>query len=260
MKEQHIARLEAQLERLVEGAFSHLFGKKIRAQDIAMQLARVMEDGAQTDARDTQHPIAPDHYVIYLHPTVRAQFLQSQPMLAQYLSEHLVELATSAGYRLNNTPSVDIQGDPEIEIGSFSVRASHLARKRDTTAVLQRVDYKPTHDAPHNAQLILQGNQTIPLNQEVITIGRSRDNYVVIDDRSVSRYHVQIRLRFGRYTLFDSQSHSGTYVNDVQIKEHNLQNGDVIRIGNTQIIYLEDHVLSDSQTSHTEAVDSEPPE
>ena len=35
MNDQHIARLEAQLERLVEGAFSQLFGKKFRAQDIA---------------------------------------------------------------------------------------------------------------------------------------------------------------------------------------------------------------------------------
>lgn len=260
MKEQNIARLEAQLEHLVEGAFTHLFGKKIRAQDIAMQLARAMEDGAQPGSKSDLRPLAPDHYVIYLHPTVRLQLLQRQPALAQHLSEHLVELATSSGFRLNNTPNVEIQADPELDSGTFTVRANHHNKKNSTTAVLQRVDYKPTHHAPRNAQLILQGKHSITLDHEVVTIGRSRDNHIVIDDRAVSRYHLQIRLRFGRYTVFDSQSHSGTYVNDIKISEHNLQNGDVIRIGNTQLIYLDDHILSDSQTGHTAAIDDEPSE
>ncbi len=257
MKEQHIARLESQLERLVEGAFTHLFGKKIRAQDIAMELARAMEDGAQRGTQSDSRLFAPDHYVIYLHPSVQAQLLQRQPALAQYLSEHLLELATNSGYRLNNTPTVDIQADSTVSNGTFTVRASHHGKKTSTTAVLQRVSYKPTHETPRNAQLILQGKHAIPLQGELFTVGRSRDNHIVIDDRAVSRYHLQIRLRFGRYTLFDSQSNSGTYVNDVKIAEHNLQNGDVIRIGNSQLIYLEDHPAGDSETGHTEAVDSE---
>ncbi len=260
MKEQNIAKLEAQLEHLVEGAFTHLFGKKIRAQDIAVELARAMEEGAHPGTSGTSRLVAPDHYMIYLHPAVRLQLLERQPALPQALSGHLVELATSSGYRLNSTPLVEIQADPELDSGKFTVRADFQTKKTSTTAVLQRVDYKPQYDAPPQAQLILQGRQTIMLNREVITIGRSRDNQIVIDDHAVSRYHLQLRLRFGHYTVFDSQSHSGTYVNDVKIKEHNLQNGDVIRIGNTQLIYLDDNHLSDSQTSHTETVDEPPAE
>lgn len=255
MNDQQIARLEAQLEKLVEGAFTHLFGKKIRAQDIAMELARSMEGSAQFSSADDSRPIAPDYYVIYLNPDTCQQLLERQPSLAQRLSEHMVELATNSGYWLNNSPIVDIQPNPELGAGNVTVRASHMQQKHSTTAVMKRVDLKPAQEAPRNPQLMIQGKQPIPLDQDVINIGRSRDNHIVVDDRAVSRYHLQIRLRFGRYTLFDTQSHGGTFVNDVVIKEHTLQNGDVIRIGNTRLVYIEDHPLSDSQTGHTMPVE-----
>src|SRR3982751_3747196 len=108
MNEQHIARLEAQLERLVESTFAHLFGKRIRAQDIALQLARAMEQSAVSDPRGDARAIAPDHYSIIMPSVMRQQLLQNQPALTQLLSEHLVELATNAGYRLNTRPVVEL--------------------------------------------------------------------------------------------------------------------------------------------------------
>ena len=77
----------------------------------------------------------------------------------------------------------------------------------------------------------------------------------VVDDRAVSRYHLQLRLRFGRYTLFDIQSQGGTLVNEVKIKEHNLQTGDVIQIGNTRLVYMEDRPISDGQTQTNDPVE-----
>ena len=97
MKEQHIARLEAQLERLVESAFTHFFGKKIRAQDIAVQLARAMENGIEASSTDDTRPLAPDQYVIYMNPDVCQHLFERQPALPQVLSQHTVELASNAG-------------------------------------------------------------------------------------------------------------------------------------------------------------------
>jgi pSer/pThr/pTyr-binding forkhead associated (FHA) protein len=93
---------------------------------------------------------------------------------------------------------------------------------------------------PHNPQLIVNGKHIIPLQKPIVNIGRSKDNHLVLDDLFVSRHHIQLRLRFGRYTLFDTSSQSGTKVNDVPVREHRLQSGDVIRVGKTQIVYLED--------------------
>ncbi len=256
MNDQHVARLEAKLERLVEGAFAHLFGKQIRAQDIAVQLARAMEDNAESGTPSDPRPIAPDHYTIFLNPAIQQQLLQRQPALSTHLGEHMTELATSSGYRLNHLPTVDLETEATLSTAGLIVKADHTRKKHSTTAVMQRVEIKPANmETPHNPQVWLNGQQVIPLVDELINIGRSRDNQIVIDDKSVSRYHLQIRLRFGRYTLFDTQSRGGTYVNDVLIKEHNLQSGDVIRIGSTRLVYTEDHPMSDSQTGASAPAD-----
>ena len=257
MNEQHIARLEAQLERLVESTFAHLFGKRIRAQDIALQLARAMEQSALSDPQDEVRAIAPDHYTILMPSVMRQQLLQNQPALTQLLSDHLVELAMNAGFRLNTQPLVEIIANDELKMGTVTVIANHGKRKHSTTALMQRVNIENTPGAPLNPQLLIQGKPAIPLESDVVNVGRSRDNHIVIDDRTVSRYHLQLRLRFGRYTLFDTQSQSGTLVNNVRIKEHNLQTGDVIQIGNTRLVYLEDRPTSDGQTQINDTVESE---
>jgi hypothetical protein len=260
MNDQHIARLEAQLERLVEGTFSQLFGKKIRAQDIAMQLARAMEDGAEGQNNGDSRMLAPDHYTIHLHSHVRTQLIDRQPFLSQRLSEHIVELASNAGYRLVNLPTVDILANDDLGINTVVVRARHGQKKHSTTAVMQRVEIPVSQDAPQNPQLLLHGQVAVPLTRDVINIGRSRDNQIVIDDPAVSRHHLQLRLRFGRYMLFDTQSHGGTSVNDVPVREHTLQNGDVICIGTTRLVYMEDHSINETQTGVYDPLPPDPAE
>ena len=254
MNEQDIARLEAQLERLIEGTFARFFGKQGRAQDIALQLARAMEDNAISDPRNELRAIAPDHYVIMMPSFIATKLLQNQPTLPQILSDHLVELATNVGYRLNSHPIVEIITNDASKTDAITVIANHGKKRHSTTAVMKRVEIDAGVEAPQNPQLLIQGKPPILLETDVINIGRSRDNHIVVDDRSVSRYHLQIRLRFGRYTLFDTQSQGGTLVNNVRIKEHNLQTGDVIQIGSTRLVYMEDRPSNDGQTQTNDPV------
>jgi pSer/pThr/pTyr-binding forkhead associated (FHA) protein len=104
---------------------------------------------------------------------------------------------------------------------------------------MKRIDI-PQSAAPKNPQLIINGEQTVPLTDQIVNIGRSRDNQIVLNDPYASRHHIQLRLRFGVYTLFDTQSQGGVYVNDVIVREHRLQPGDVIRLGKTQMVYFEE--------------------
>ena len=113
----------------------------------------------------------------------------------------------------------------------------------------------PETYTPQNPQLIVNGETAIPLNSPIINIGRSRDNHIVLNDPYISRHHVQLRLRFGVYTLFDTQSQGGVLVNDVVVREHRLQPGDVIRIGKTQLVYFEDAPHLDEQTDFGERLD-----
>lgn len=253
MNEQPIAHLESQLERLVEGAFTHLFGRHTRAQDLAVELARAMQESAASGTKSDPRPVAPDHYQIRMNAQSRNHLLQRQPALLERLSDHLLELATNLGYRVIRTPTIELIDDDSLGKSAFKASARHTQHKNSTTAVMKRVDI-PVYAKPANPQLVFKGRPAIDLLDDVINVGRGHDNQIVVDDRAVSRHHLQLRLRFGRYTLFDTESRGGTWVNNVPIREHTLQNGDVIQIGNTQCVYLEDHPLSETQTSTSEPV------
>ncbi len=248
MNDRAIARLEAKLERMIEGAFAQLFSKTIRAQDIVLHLARAMESAVRPASDGDPRPHAPDQYVIRLNPEVYDHLITRQPALAQILSEHLVELAATIGYRLSDVPTVELVAEPTVEPGEIFVDARHQNAAAASTAVMDRIDI-PETTAPQNPQLILNGKSTVLLKETVINIGRSRDNHIVLNDPYASRHHIQLRLRFGSYTLFDTQSQGGVMVNDVVVREHRLQPGDVIRLGKTQMVYLEDSPHLQTETS-----------
>lgn len=75
------------------------------------------------------------------------------------------------------------------------------------------------------------------LNDPLITIGRVPDNMLQIDDPSVSSHHAQLTLTGGDYHLKDLNSTNGTRVNNQQVEEWQLQDGDHIRFGKVDTTY-----------------------
>lgn len=80
-------------------------------------------------------------------------------------------------------------------------------------------------------------NQTLPLNEEVTTIGSVAGNTVVLADPAVSRKHAGIRKVNGEYELADLGSTNGVYVNGHKVPKKTLQPGDIIRVGNTEAVF-----------------------
>jgi len=71
-----------------------------------------------------------------------------------------------------------------------------------------------------------------------LTIGRSAEADVRIDDRYASGVHARIFSRDGRTYLEDMQSTNGTLLNDATLSgEAELIDGDVVRIGDTEFRY-----------------------
>ncbi|MFZ4814314.1 MAG: FhaA domain-containing protein [Phototrophicaceae bacterium] len=244
MRDDYITQLEIQLEKLIEGAFTQVFGKRLNAQDIALQLAREMESGLL--AIPNAQAVAPDNYEILLNPQTLQSLAQQQPNLAAHLGQHLLELAATAGYRMQHIPSVKFIPEPALMGNASRVVAYHNNDALQKTHTLQPV-HIPKADQHPDAQLLLH-DQIIPLTKPLLNIGRGLDNDIVLQDAHSSRQHGQIRLRFGRFTLFDTDSRTGTFVNETQVREHILVSGDVIRMGKTRLVYLEDQPAKDSTT------------
>ncbi len=71
----------------------------------------------------------------------------------------------------------------------------------------------------------------IPLDQDVITIGRKTDNDIVIDNQAVSGYHARIKKEGNSLFIEDASSLNGTFINGQKISKGELHNGDVVLIG-----------------------------
>lgn len=72
----------------------------------------------------------------------------------------------------------------------------------------------------------------IPLQTQVVKIGRRPDNDVVVTDLGVSKLHAELRMSpTGRYQLIDLGSHNGTYVNGVRVNQAELTEDDLVSIG-----------------------------
>ena len=87
-------------------------------------------------------------------------------------------------------------------------------------------------------RLILRSAETGPitheLTDEAITIGRSPDNMIVLDDPSVSGRHAQLQRSGDVYRLKDLDSTNGTRVNNETITEVTLRIGDRLRFGKVE--------------------------
>ncbi len=68
-------------------------------------------------------------------------------------------------------------------------------------------------------------------------IGRSEDNQIRILRAGVSRRHAVIVAEQTAFIIRDLRSQNGTFVNDAQIQECTLVDGDKIRLGEAQLVF-----------------------
>lgn len=80
-----------------------------------------------------------------------------------------------------------------------------------------------------------------------LLFGRSRHADCQLKDLSVSRVHCEVELKGGRVIITDLDSNSGTFVNGKKISDAVLKEGDVVKIGDTQML-LEGATASDTAT------------
>jgi transcriptional regulator with GAF, ATPase, and Fis domain len=75
----------------------------------------------------------------------------------------------------------------------------------------------------------------IPLSERT-TIGRDAANSVQLEDPGVSPHHCVIETHDGKIVLTDLESHLGTFVNGIPVKDRELEPGDQIAVGNSAFL------------------------
>lgn len=78
-------------------------------------------------------------------------------------------------------------------------------------------------------------------------IGRSKGSMVELSDPNVSRMHARLEINKTQTVIYDNNSTNGTKVNGRRIIKQVLRNGDVISIGQTELLFA---VISPAKASH----------
>ena len=76
----------------------------------------------------------------------------------------------------------------------------------------------------------------VDVDGSLLTIGRARDNSLVLHDGRASRYHARLQSRRGALILTDLGSTNGSRVNGQPVDEMALGEGDRIEIGDTVLL------------------------
>lgn len=76
------------------------------------------------------------------------------------------------------------------------------------------------------------------LNSDLVSVGRNPDNEIFLDDVTVSRKHAQFIRNGNTFSVHDSGSLNGTYVNGELAEQTELINGDSVQIGKYRLLFM----------------------
>ena len=75
-----------------------------------------------------------------------------------------------------------------------------------------------------------------------LVIGRTADNDLQIDSKFISRHHCQIVTQADSCLIEDLNSTNGIYVQSKRVRRYNLNDGDVVQVGQHEIMYIDERI------------------
>lgn len=248
MKE--VTFLERLAENLLEGSFNRILKPKLQPVQIAKALAREMERSQMVGA---EGPLAPNHYLAYLHPSDLAGLASFQASLERELASYLAGCAGRRGLKLLSPPVVKlVAGDAHSGPGRVRVEGSMVDAPPAPAPLVEdapQPDWEGTVEMPtavaepkpsvekRTAVLVDETGQTIPLSQSETDIGRAVHNDIVLESRDVSRQHARIVGEGGKYLLLDLGSTNGCFVGGRRVTRHVLADGDTLSFGTVRFTF-----------------------
>jgi hypothetical protein len=216
-------------------------------------MAKLIE--REMEAKQTVGPgkvFVPNSFTVAISPADYAQLSPVAQALEREMVAYAVNLAHERGFSFLGAVRVTLVSDAALARHHVRVASEMLATpeavadlpepevppvERTQTLNLARIEGAVLAE-PSADLLIGDGGEerTYPLQNSVVTIGRALDNDLVVEDPAVSRHHAEIRRQYGRYYLADLQSTNGTWVNGRRVEGCFLADGDVVRVGNVELV------------------------
>ncbi len=193
--------------------------------------------------------LAPARFVVRLHPDDLAVVDESRRWFTAGLADALRQAAADNGWALEGPVDITVEADatrragvPDaFPLGGATTGIAPPAAPVSTAAVPQRTRQGTPGPDPATRTLVLVRTDTgerIPLLGLPVTIGRSRDRDITIDDTRVSRSHARVEPRQGGWTVVDEGSANGTRLDGRDLtpdEPRPLRPGGVIAVGPVEL-------------------------
>ena len=178
-----------------------------------------------------------------LHNLVLAKFVTVVPAAASTpAATQPPPLAAEAGH--GTQKMVEDRGP---SAGGVSVEFSEGQEPKpedDTKEIVspKAVQYKTARKlAMSRLVLMRDGSETgYPLTRDTYTVGRHRNNDIVVSDPKVSSFHARFDRTLEGFVLVDLRSRNGSFVNGRRVDAVVLENGDEVRLGTARLRYKMD--------------------
>lgn len=229
-----LERFELMAQRWAERSLRRLFGGRLDPVEISADLARAIENNQQGG-------FAPNQFHVQLHPVDYSDMREKWPHVSAILAHYVLQIARELNLQLATDPNVELVASPDIARHYAHIHAEHKALPVEETDVFRPIrEYDPLAALRElDAFLIVNGRRHVPLDKPQLTVGRRTDCDVVVEGRTVSRRHIQLRWRFGKFIVYDLGSRAGTFVNGERVEECALRVGDLIQLADVTLIYGE---------------------
>lgn len=231
--------IEQQLKLLIEDKLVGLFSSDADRPLVDMFLSILATNAIELENGKV---IVPDLFLLIVPQGELEQWMEKRTLLDEIANE-IYSHSIEANLQMNAYPKIIIESSTDLRQKHPIIQAS-ISQTSDPlvdTTAFEVPESNDSHDLlPPNAIIIINGATSFSLQKPVINIGRRTTADLAIDDIQVSREHLQLRARNGRYILFDLGSLGGTTINNQHCQSATLVSGDVIQIGNTNLIYNDD--------------------
>jgi hypothetical protein len=137
---------------------------------------------------------------------------------------------------------------------------THPSRAVDEKSVPAAPAAEPATHAVGRILLACDGKTVLEreLKPGRIVIGRTADNDVQIDSKYISRHHCQIVTQADSCVIEDLNSTNGISVQSKRVRRHNLNDGDIVKVGGHEIMYIDERmprVRAASDPTETDVID-----
>ncbi len=250
-----LAAVERFFEQIFERPTARLFHTRLQPVQLQRRVERAMESERLTSAERT---LVPNRYAIYLSPEDFESFADFATSLAAELADGALTYARSHRYSLVDRPQVQLILDEDVAPGDLRIATGFVDRPVEartgtqtggpsavgegggepgaTQTMVFQVPEVRSPKARIRLWSVGGSEQEIAVEGSLMTIGRARDNDLVLEDARVSRHHARLQARSGSLVLTDLGSTNGTLVNGGRVHEVVLGDGDRIEIGDSVLV------------------------